>query len=476
MDKLTYQQARYVRNKSFSDLLAGQIAAGGGVFSSAKKVVGLKTKAKITGIKEKFDPLNIIKFMTGGSNLAPALLGRLLGRSQKDIQNFAGGSRLAGIDKKTKIGPAPSEDTSGITEVLQKIYSFMKGSQEAETLRREKENNFKEEKAMEDERRHKQLLKALQNALGGGGGGGKASKQSDGGSWWDNIKAALEVSWKAISKFFGWVGKLFSGLINKVKTVAKSLWNGIKSFGSMIWEKISSAISSILTPIIEKLRAWFPQTMEAASKGIEKLKGVGEKLFPKSAAKTEAKVAEEVAEKATSRIIWKGIPIIGIGAGLFFGAERAMAGDWIGAGLEVAGGAVGGTLGLPAELALGVGTAAYEANFDAENGGESESPTATPLPPTGAGAGRGTAESAASDPRRVDREPASAAVTTSSNENRNLQIEAKASDGASTSVTNNTVTTPTSKPQNDTLNASIPIVRNIEDTFSRLLYNSTRVV
>ena len=476
MDKLSYQQARYVRNKSFSDLLAGQIASGGGVFSSAKKVIGLKTKAKITGIKEKFDPLNIVKFMTGGSNLAPALLGRLLGRSQKDIQNFAGGSRLSGIDKKTKLGPAPAEDTSGITEVLQKIYSFMKGSQDAENLRREKENNFKEENALEDERRHKQLLKALQNALVGRGDG-KATKQSDGGSWWDNIKAALEISWKAISKFFSWVGKLVGRLIGKVKSIAKTLWNGIKSFGSMIWEKISSAISSILTPIVEKLRTWFPQTMEAASKGIGKLKDMGAKLFPKAAAKTEAKVAEEVAEKAASKIFWKGIPIIGLGAGLFFGAERAMAGDWIGAGLEVAGGLAGATgVGLPAELALGVATAAYEANFDAENEGAKETPTATPLPSTGAGAGRGTAVSAASDSRRVDIAPPSSAVTTSSNENRSLQIESKASDGSSTSVTNNTVTTPTTKPQNDTLNVNIPIVRNIEDTFSRLLFNSTRVV
>lgn len=519
---MSYQKARYIRSHSLSDLLAGELASGAGFGKSIKKVIGLRTKAKITGIKEKFDPLNIIKVLTGGSNLAPALLGRLFGRSQRDIENFAGKSRLVG-NKVTKVGKLPSEEGSGLMEILHKIYSFMKKSQEHDILIREKTNNFREEQQLEDERRHKQLLKALTELVEGKKENkDKATKQS-GSNWWDNIKSALLASWKAISKAFSWVGKFIGKIISKVKSLAIRLWNKIKNVGVMLWEKISAAISSILTPIIENLRKWFPKSMEMVEKGIEKLKGVGEKLFPKAAVKTEAKVAEGVAEKALTKTFWKGIPIIGLGAGLFFGAQRAIAGDWIGAGLEVAGGAVGATgIGLPAELAIAAGTAAWEAKYDSDNGldeeqepNEDEEPTATLLSPTDAGAGRGTAEFAATDPRRTDRAenisqvnnsvtveqaqkarsdfaaidprrtdraepvatpPPSSVVTPASVENQMLQLQSQTSSSSSSTTTNNVVNSSASKPQNNTLGMEIPAVRNTEDTFRRLSMDSTRLV
>ena len=90
---MNYQKAQKIRGQSLSDLIAETIASGGGIGSSIKSGISQKTQAKMTGVKQTLDPMNIAKFMTGGSNLAPALLGRLTGRSKKDIQFFTGKSK-----------------------------------------------------------------------------------------------------------------------------------------------------------------------------------------------------------------------------------------------------------------------------------------------------------------------------------------------------------------------------------------------
>ena len=65
---LNYQQARRVRNSKWTDLFVDQLVDKG-VVGAVGKTISLKTKAKIKGIKEKFDPLNIAKFMTFGSKI-----------------------------------------------------------------------------------------------------------------------------------------------------------------------------------------------------------------------------------------------------------------------------------------------------------------------------------------------------------------------------------------------------------------------
>jgi len=140
---LDYQRARRIRNTGFADLLSDQ--------------------AKIKGIKEKFDPLNIAKFLTGGSSLGPALLGKLTGRSEKDIQYFSG--RMRPIRERgtaSRIGREPGTGMSeGVNEMLRKIYYLMQITRERDLQRSDTELNFAEEKKLEDEKRHKELLKVL---------------------------------------------------------------------------------------------------------------------------------------------------------------------------------------------------------------------------------------------------------------------------------------------------------------------------
>lgn len=170
MDKdLSYQKASRIRGTSFADLLSDQLSGDSTIRGALKKTISLKTKAGIKGLKEKFDPLNVAKFLTGGSSLGPALLGKITGRSEKDIQYFSG--RMRPIREKgtaSKIGREPGTGMSeGVNEMLRKIYYLMQITRESDLERREKEMNFQEEKSLEDEKRHKELLNVLSKLSGG---------------------------------------------------------------------------------------------------------------------------------------------------------------------------------------------------------------------------------------------------------------------------------------------------------------------
>jgi hypothetical protein len=163
-NKLNYQQARSVRSQSLKDVIADELIRGKGLGSSITGAISLKTQARMKGIKEKFDPLNIIKFLTFGSRLGPALYGRLFGRSQKDIEYFAGRAKPIGRGKQKLVKDRTDdgdEDTSGMKTVLNQMLTFMKKSREDDLLMYEKENNLKESNKLHEEKRHKDLLKAL---------------------------------------------------------------------------------------------------------------------------------------------------------------------------------------------------------------------------------------------------------------------------------------------------------------------------
>lgn len=153
---MDYYKAQTIRKTGLSDLIADEIAGGGGITSSIGKGISQKTSAAVTGIKQRFDPLNIAKFVTGGSNLAPAMLGRLTGRKQKDIKFFSGKKQY---DTASKIKPV--EEGDGLNDILSKMLSFMQSINEAEKSRLEKMNRFAEENALERARRHKELIEAI---------------------------------------------------------------------------------------------------------------------------------------------------------------------------------------------------------------------------------------------------------------------------------------------------------------------------
>jgi hypothetical protein len=155
---MEYKEAKKLREKSLGSLLAEQ---EGGALSSLKKAVSLKTQAKMTGIKEKFDPLNIAKTLTFGSNFAPALLGKLTGRKQSSIDYFSGVKRR---DKGTaeKLGKVEDGEGGGdVLGILHSIESLLHKTREEDKLKAEQEKNFAEENALEKAKRHKALMEAI---------------------------------------------------------------------------------------------------------------------------------------------------------------------------------------------------------------------------------------------------------------------------------------------------------------------------
>ena len=196
---LTYQKARRIRGTKMTDLLADQLLYEPSIGKAIKKTISLKTQSKIKGIKEKFDPLNIAKFLTGGSKLAPALLGKLMGRDIRDIEYFTGRNRPLRVGKGTasRITPTPGQggDIEGINEELLKIYSFLKKSNDDETRRKEKEQNFAEEKEIESKKRHNELVDALKKLTGQKTTATKVKGGTDAatGSIFDDLKDLFDV-------------------------------------------------------------------------------------------------------------------------------------------------------------------------------------------------------------------------------------------------------------------------------------------
>ena len=109
---MDYQQARQIRNMpSFSDLVRREAVYGKkGAIASVKEALKQKlnvkkrTQARLLGIKEKLDPMNWAKIMFGKTGAA--LYGRAMGRSEADIQYFAGRARPIG-GRSYQIGETP---------------------------------------------------------------------------------------------------------------------------------------------------------------------------------------------------------------------------------------------------------------------------------------------------------------------------------------------------------------------------------
>ena len=163
---MDYRVASNIRGKSLSSLITDRITSGGSVGSSIKGAISDKLKAKGTGIKEKFDPMNIARAMTGGGKLAPAILGRITGRSQSDINYFAGDKRKksSSYTKMPSIGQVPSEGFGGsAVEVLNKMLSFMQKNREDDLKRKQISMSFEEERQSEEQRRHGEFLKVLKD-------------------------------------------------------------------------------------------------------------------------------------------------------------------------------------------------------------------------------------------------------------------------------------------------------------------------
>ena len=331
LDKnLSYQKARRIRGAGLSTIFADQMMYEPSIMKAAQRTLSLKVQSKAKGLMEKFDPLNIAKTMTFGSNWAPALLGKITGRSKKDIQYFTGrsGARFSSVTSTPKEGEELIEGknirisgSKGMNEQFLKMYKLLKKSQDFDKRRRELDRNFDEEKSSEAERRHKELLKALNKLTG-------KSNKTEGGppSIDDNTTPSL-----------------FDSTLEWIQDYMKK-----KAEEKLAKEAAAKAA--------EKAAAEAAAKTAAGAAGKEAAKEVVE-VASKEAVK---EVVEKTVVKKGLKGVLSKIPIVGVGIGAAFGLQRAIAGDYKGAALEVASGA--------ASAFPGPGTAA-SIGFDVVNMG-----------------------------------------------------------------------------------------------------------
>ena len=222
MNNMSYQDAARTRKKSFISMITEKLIEGNSIGSSIKATVSEKSAARAKGFKEKIDPINIIKFMTGGSKLAAALYGSAMGRSKEDMKYFTGTPRSAKEMGASSTRIDSLETGNEMVSLLMKIYEFMRNTNEEDKTRKQREANFKEEIEYERGLRHKALLEALSGLKPG-----------------KTVTATKE-------KDDGGFGGIFAGLISFVKGLISTAIDGVMSVINGITELIEKSLIKML--------------------------------------------------------------------------------------------------------------------------------------------------------------------------------------------------------------------------------------
>lgn len=158
---MNYYDADKIKKKGHISLLTDKIISGGDIMSSVRSTISDKAKARLTSFKKNFDIMNIAKVLTGGSNLAPAIVGKLLGRSKEDMRYFTGKKQYTNQRRESTYFNNYSTRSQGskkATLALEKILSFMETSREKELQERDTSDSFKELNQKRSQDRHKEVV------------------------------------------------------------------------------------------------------------------------------------------------------------------------------------------------------------------------------------------------------------------------------------------------------------------------------
>lgn len=258
-NELNYQQARIVRKQSLRDVIADELIRGKGLGSAITGAIGLKTQARVKGIKAKFDPLNLVKFLTFGSRLGPALYGKLFGRSQKDVEYFTGRAKPIGRgrQKLVKDDVDGDENTSGMKTILKQILTFLQKTHEHDMTMREEENNLKESNNLADEKRHKELLKALGVKTTDEPTATPVEKEKEN----DGFLSGLMNSIRGIIK----------GITDKIVNIKKDFEKAMEAFKDFKMIKEFAQTVKKAWPALIAILEWFTKPFGAALLGITAL-------------------------------------------------------------------------------------------------------------------------------------------------------------------------------------------------------------
>ena len=236
---MEYKKAAEIRNKGLLSLIAeNKFREGKGLGASIGGAISQKFKAKATGIKESFDPLNIVRKMTGKGTfgrIATTIAGRAMGKSEKDISYFGGYTKkvkhhyvdtnVSPLEHDGEYGGSSHEPIAGI---LGEMYQFMQQTHEVDKKDYEIQQAFLEEQNSDAETRHKQLVRAIKKYVKVPT---KEAEKSEGGGILDwimnfvnKIKDGIMASLGPIFKFLS--GAVFGFLTGSIFSSFMSLLSG----------------------------------------------------------------------------------------------------------------------------------------------------------------------------------------------------------------------------------------------------------
>ena len=457
---MTYQEARRIRNKDYSlsklitqNIRRSDMSAGAAIKEAFREKFDIKTrtKAKITGIKEKFDPLNIAKFLTFGSNVAPALLGRLTGRSKADIANFTGG-RAKPYESATRIGKLEGDD-SGMTEILDKIYTFMKKNQEDDIRHQELQNNRREEEMNEDAKRHSDLLKALAKLTGNNVTAQKVAGEQ--GSVGDILSDLLSIFGGLNSlKNAKWLARFITSPTFLIPLLIAGIYYGIEDFKKRKEEQGKLAAAGDVEGLRKTMGNEEEDTSTTSDIQRKMIKDELRKANTKESLAALAKIEEEEKGQYNEQSKYdKFLEDKGYYRSMGY---RNLEGKK-----------------APEDLKR----AARE--YASGQTKTEETPTQNTSGTTTEEAAQARSDFAKTDPRMVGSATeaeaaagASANLVRATNENNNLKLE----DLTSVPTINSVNSSQTNVGKSSNPKQSLPPVRNLEETFQRMILNSTKVV
>ena len=447
--------AARLKNQSLGSVIADQLISGEGYGASIGKAIGLKTKARATRLKAKFDPLNIAKFMTGGSRLGPAILGKMTGRSRKDIEYFTGRARP--VSTSTKIGKLEKDggDSSGMNEMLNKIYEFMKKNREEDTVAREKKNNFAEERMMEAERtadrRHKDLLKAIEQLKKDLIPVQTAEKVSEQDSSILGDLADMKRVYEVLKTAGGWLMTVMSGPLGLASSIAALILTPF-------------ALSSIEKDKIDKDPYAKEYDNNAYALSVRSKREGGNLTEGQAAAQLQQKALKQVPRRTVEDFVKSDLTDKELIQEL--GADREGLKKWLAenpkkdamyqvpmAGMQTQ---QSKTPPAPAATPAGETGGAPTATPATSETGDTLAPTSTPPAPM-------------ATPEAVPNMGQQLASVTDQNTNMKLAADAAPLESVVNNLNSLNKSTTTGK-------SALPAVRNLEDTFQRMIMNSTRVV
>ena len=243
---MDYKKAAKIRNKSLLSLMAeNKFTHGQGFGSSIGGAISDKFKSKVMGVKEKFTVLNMVRKVTGKGTfgkIATTLVGRALGKSERDISYFGGYGRKGKKYSKKNTNISQLDDNDGESNgksvaILRDMYEFMQKNYEQEKVRYELDKSSKKELEDEENRKQKHLMDSLVDKKATPEKTNNEGPESFIGGLLTNISKALGFLLMPIIK---WAGKLetwISGILDYkkiVKDVTMMVLKSLTTVGSIV--------------------------------------------------------------------------------------------------------------------------------------------------------------------------------------------------------------------------------------------------